>query len=215
MLELDHIVIATPDMKESISQYGNQFAVKAIKGGEHEDWGTYNYLSFFSNDGYLEFLGINDIEKAKQSANPLIRHLVYVTEESRFGAFQFGLRTKYLDSYIAHFEESNIPYQGPFPGERRKTDGTVLKWRMLFPDYNHEHEVLPFLIEWEDPDAVFSEPNLSNAQSITKIKYGGLPKEVFAHIYQLKLRKLNKNQLHLFNSKILFDDDRTLRFDLA
>src|SRR5690625_6775684 len=72
MLELDHIVIATPDMDESISQYGNKFAIKAIKGGEHEAWGTYNYLSFFSNNGYLEFLGIDDLEKAKDAENPLI-----------------------------------------------------------------------------------------------------------------------------------------------
>lgn len=215
MLELDHIVIATPDMNEIISQYGNQFAIKAVKGGVHEEWGTYNYLSFFSNNGYLEFLGIDNIEKAKDSENPLIQHLVYVIEENINGAFQFALRTKQLDKYVNHFEKNNITYKGPFSAQREKPDGTTLKWRMLFPDYNYKNETLPFLIEWENPDIVFSETNLSNVQSITKVKYGGITKEEFAHIYQLKQRKLSKNLLHLFNSKILFDDDKKVRFDLA
>ena len=215
MLELDHIVIATPDMDESISQYGNKFAIKAIKGGEHEAWGTYNYLSFFSNNGYLEFLGIDDLEKAKDAENPLIQHLVYVLERNNYGAFQFALRTKQLDQYVTHFEKNNIAYHGPYDAQREKPDGTILKWRMLFPEYNYENGVLPFLIEWEDPKVVFSEANLANAQNITKIKFGGITKEDFAHIYQLKPKKLNKNLLHLLNSKILFDDDKKLRFDLA
>lgn len=215
MLELDHIVIATPNMDDYIANYGNQFAIKAIKGGEHADWGTYNFLSFFSNNGYLEFLGIDDIETAKVSENPLIQHLVYATEEELFGPFQFALRTRQLDRYITHFENNDIPYSGPFPGERIKPDGTALRWRMLFPAYDYKQEMLPFLIEWEDPSIVFSEANLSNAQSITKIKYNGLTKETFAHIYNLKPRKLNKNQLALFNSKIFFDTEENLRFELA
>ncbi|HLR67328.1 VOC family protein [Virgibacillus alimentarius] len=215
MLQLDHIVIATPDMDESISQYSSKFANKVVKGGEHEEWGTYNYLSFFSNTSYLEFINIYDFKTAKEAENPLIQHLVHVLEESKYGAFQFALRTKQLDKYITHFKKHNIPYKGPYAAERVKPDGTILKWRMLLPEYNYKDEVLPFLIEWEDPNIVFSETNLSNAKSITKIKYGGITKEEFARIYQLKPRKLDKNQLHLLNSKIFFDNDRKLRFDLA
>lgn len=215
MLELDHIVIATPDMDDYISNYGNQFSIKAIKGGEHMEWGTYNYLSFFSNNGYLEFLAIDDKEKARKADNPLIQHLVYVNKKKLFGPFQFALRTKHLDKYINHFENNDIPYHGPFPGKREKPDGTVLKWRMLFPDYDYKNGILPFLIEWEDPSIVFSEENLSNAQSITKVKLGGITKEKFTHIYQLKPRKLNKNQLALLNSKILFEGDDELSFELV
>src|SRR5699024_3644077 len=197
------------------SQYGNKFAIKAIKGGEHEAWGTYNYLSFFSNNGYLEFLGIDDLEKAKDAENPLIQHLVYVLERNNYGAFQFALRTKQLDQYVTHFEKNNIAYHGPYDAQRQKPDGTILKWRMLFPEYNYESGVLPFLIEWEDTKVVFSEANLAKVQNITKIKFGGITKEDFSNIYKLKIKKFKKYILQLLKSKIYFNYNNKLRFNLA
>src|SRR5699024_1051550 len=151
MLALDHVVIAGNDAETASAQYGNQFTIKAVKGGEHTNWGTYNYLAYFSNDSYLEWLGISDLAKATDTDNPLIQHLVFMIENDLPGPFQFALRTNELNSYISHFDKENISYTGPVSGERIKPDGTALKWRMLFPHYDHSEEILPFLIEWENP----------------------------------------------------------------
>ncbi|WP_284141739.1 VOC family protein [Virgibacillus sp. LDC-1] len=211
MLALDHIVFAGTNAQEASANYGRRFSFKAVKGGEHESWGTYNFLAYFSNDSYLEWLGISNYEKAKHSDNPLIKHLVYVIDQQQPGPFQFALRTDQLDSYIEHFHKHNIPFHGPFHGKRRRSDGTVLSWRMLFPEYNYKEQVLPFLIEWESSNDVSS---LFNPQAITRIKYGGMDKDTFGHIYQLKPRKLIKNQLSLQNSKITFTDNEMLSFEL-
>lgn len=215
MLALDHIVIPAANAEKISLEYGNQFSIKTIKGGQHEQWGTYNYLSYFANDSYMEWLGVQDEQQAKRSDNPLIQHLVYVLEENIIGPFQFALRTSEMDNYVAHFQENNIPFKGPNIAERKKPDGSTLKWRMLFPEYDHKKNVLPFLIEWENPKDVFGHNSLFNRQSITKINYGGVDKETFARIYQLKSRKLNKNLFPLHNSKILFAVERKLEFDVV
>lgn len=215
MLALDHIVIAGNNAEKASAQYGNKFTIKAVKGGEHTDWGTYNYLSYFSNDSYLEWLGVTDDKKAKNADNPLIKHLMYVIENDLLGPFQFALRTNQMDDYTEHFQAENIPYIGPIAGEREKPDGTVLKWRMLFPQYNYAKELLPFLIEWEDPKDAYPDTSLLNIQTITKINFNGVDKDTFAHIYQLKPKKLNKNLLALQNCKIQFTEDKQLHFNLV
>lgn len=215
MLALDHIVINSTNTNDIITRSGKKMAIKAVKGGEHDDWGTFNYLSHFSNNSYLELLGVNDLDKAVQSTNPLIQHLLYMQRNEINGPFQFALRTKQLDSYVTHFQKQGIPFKGPFPAQREKPDGTILRWRMLFPVYDYTTETMPFLIEWEDQKAAFAETNLANTQSITRVYYGSLDKPSFARIYQLKPKKLNKNQISLSNSNIYFAGDGQISFELA
>ena len=215
MLALDHIVINSPNTNDIITKSGMKVAIKAVKGGEHDDWGTYNYLSHFSNNSYLEMLGVNDYTKAKKSTNPLVQHLLYMQQEEKNGPFQFALRTKQLDSYVTHFKKEDIPFKGPISAQREKPDGTIIKWRMLFPMYDFKKETMPFLIEWEDQKAVFSETNLANTQSITQVNYGSMDKPTFARIYQLKPKKLNKNQISLLNSSIYFTDNDHISFELV
>ncbi|MFZ3578895.1 VOC family protein [Virgibacillus sp. DJP39] len=215
MLALDHVVIAAMNAEELSAQYGNKFTIKSIRGGQHNEWGTKNYMSYFSNDSYIEWLGTYDNEKSAQTTNPLIKHLMHVLEKNVSGPFQFALRTTQMDNYVNHFREKDIPFDGPFSATREKPDGSILKWRMLFPSYNYETEVLPFLIEWEDHKQAYPDTSLLNVQTIRQINFGGMDKETFSRIYQLKPKKLNKNQFPLSNSKIKFTDDEKLEFDLV
>ncbi|WP_053071890.1 VOC family protein [Ornithinibacillus contaminans] len=214
MLALDHIVIAGKNAEKDSVSFNKRLAIKAIKGGEHEHWGTYNYLAYFSNESYIEWLGIRDITIAKQSDNPLIQHLVFLHEKNQAGPFQFALRTDQMDDYITHFEENNIPYKGPFLGKRQQPDGTVLKWRMLFPTYDYQTGMLPFLIEWIHPSNGPSPISLTNSQAITNVSYSGVDKDAFSHIYQLKTKKSFSNQFSLQNTKIVFNNDEKLGFEL-
>ncbi|SES96840.1 Glyoxalase-like domain-containing protein [Oceanobacillus limi] len=217
MLALDHIVLAGENIEESSTKYGRKFAIKAIKGGEHEEWGTYNYLAYFSNESYIEWLGIQDYEKANTSNNPLIQHLVHNLDKQIVGPFQFALRTNEMDHYIDHFNAKNIPFKGPFFGQRERPDGTNLTWRMLFPSYDYTREMLPFLIEWGSSIGSKgpSVDSLSNPQAIMKINYGGIDREKFEHIYQLKPKRLLKKQFALQNSTIIFNEKNNFTFDLV
>lgn len=208
MLSLDHIVFAGNDLQAATKEYGN-IALKSVKGGEHDNWGTYNYLAYFSNNCYIEWLGINDVSKAQASENPLIQHLVHVLSTKSQGPFQFALRTTKLDAYVEHFKANNISFTGPVHGERLKPDGTTLRWRMLFPTYDYEQETLPFLIEWGQSEAERFDVSLINSQAITNISFGGIDKELFQHIYQLRPRARNR-QVRLRNAQLEFKNDGAL-----
>src|SRR5699024_9298724 len=56
ILAQDHIVISGTNVEQASEQYGKQLSIKAVKVGEHENWGTYNYLAYFSNSCYIEWL---------------------------------------------------------------------------------------------------------------------------------------------------------------
>ncbi|PAE28376.1 VOC family protein [Oceanobacillus profundus] len=47
MLALDHLIIAANDPEKAAQQFAQKYGVKVIQGGEHHNWGTYNYLSYF------------------------------------------------------------------------------------------------------------------------------------------------------------------------
>lgn len=212
MLALDHIIISGKNAEEVSATYGEQFSIKAVRGGEHADWGTYNYLAYFSNDSYIEWLGVNDLQQASSAENPLIQHLVYTLEQEVSPIpFQMALRTNQMEQYIQHFKKENIPFTGPFHGERKKPDGTILKWRMLFPSFDFRIESLPFLIEWEQP---LNPAGLQNPQAITSVTYSGTTKERFTHIFQLHARLRNKNYIRLHNTKIRFTEKGPLSFKL-
>src|SRR5690625_6093682 len=93
MLYLDHIIWTGDNIEKVSDQYGKDFAVKSVKGGEHEDWGTFNYLTHMSNNCYLEWLGIRDMKRAEMQEMPLIQHLTYALNNGIHGPFQFALRT--------------------------------------------------------------------------------------------------------------------------
>lgn len=213
MLSLDHIVFAGRDLQSATKEYGN-LALKSVKGGEHKSWGTYNYLAYFSNSCYIEWLGIHNVELAEQSENPLIQHLVYTLSTQKQGPFQMALRTTKLDDYVQHFEDNNIPFTGPIAGQREKQDGSTLHWRMLFPTYDFTKETLPFLIEWGQSEAERFDVSLMNSQAITSIEFGGVEEERFQEIYQLRPRA-RQRKFRLKNAKMKFTKDKALQVNIV
>lgn len=210
MLYLDHVIWTGNDVEEINKKYGIKFAVKSVKGGEHKDWGTFNYLTHMSNNCYLEWLGVRDIERAEKQDIPLIQHLVQTLKNGKDGPFQFALRTNKMMDYIDHFKANDIPYTGPVLGERRKPNGQLLSWRMLFPHGNYKDKgVLPFLIQWDQPEHKRVDVSLINHQAITDIEFSGTDKARFSHIYQLPNKKLSGNKIKLPNTNIHFTENAT------
>src|SRR5699024_8950327 len=73
--------------------YSNKLNLKSMLAYRHENWSTYNYLTYLSNNTYLEWLGIDNESVANQSDSPLIQHLIYHLENKQVGLFQFALQT--------------------------------------------------------------------------------------------------------------------------
>lgn len=215
MLALDHIVIGGSNAVVESAAYSRKHTIKVLQGGTHTEWGTYNYLSYFSNNCYLEWLDICDYQIAKQTSNPLIKHLRYQVDKKRSGPFQFALRTDNMDSYMDHFLKNNISYKGPYYGSRATPNDGNISWRMLFPSYDHTKETLPFLIEWDTPMRERITPSVVNAEAIQTLTFTSCDKAHFAAIYKLMFNKWNRNSLLLSNATLQFSDKGELHYTLV
>lgn len=203
MLALDHIIISAHDPEKSARKFAKKHSIQITKGGEHPDWGTYNYLAYFQNNTYIEWIGINDIKIATESKNPLIEQVVEALTNNIERPIQYALRTKEMDLYIEQMDAIKFAYTGPFSGSRGRPDGSVLEWRMLFPICPTTHP-LPFLIEWGDTPNAPTDPELTNQQAITSITDERKNVEAFKTAFHLPTRsgseliKLQNSNIHLF-----------------
>ncbi|WP_158234712.1 VOC family protein [Lentibacillus sediminis] len=192
MFELDHIVITAEDPASAAKAFAAKYHVKTMEGGRHEKWGTYNHLANFANDCYIEWIGIFDETTAANSDNPLIHQVSHALKQHLEGPVQFALRTQDMDHMVQHFQNSSIRFTGPIPGSRQKPDGSMLNWKMLFPEA--ESGVLPFLIEWGDGKNMPEDEQLINQRSIASVTY---PQnlEVFRQVF--RGIQLENSHLHL------------------
>src|SRR5699024_5616308 len=178
MLALDHLVIATQDRSIASNTFRKKTGIKPVVGGRHENWGTSNDLAYFSNDCYIEWLMIDQKEKAYQARNPLIQHTwEQLINREKEGIFQFAFRTNQLDFYIEHFERNKIPYIGPVAASRITPEGKLISWQMLFPLYDWNVETLPFLIQWDQAVTDRITPANIQQQAITNIYINCLTSE--------------------------------------
>lgn len=202
MLALDHIVIASKDPLQTASTFEKKHRGMILKGGKHENWGTYNYLAYFQNRSYIEWLGIYNEEIAKKSDNPLIHQLLHAFEKEIEGPIQIAFRTNKMDDYVKYFNENSILYKGPIHGSRKKPDGNTLNWRMLFPQSKDTYP-LPFLIEWGEISNFPDEQKFIHSKDIHQIQLP-TPKDTLQTIYQLHFEE---NTAELTNG-ILVSDER-------
>ncbi|WP_084780288.1 VOC family protein [Bacillus massilinigeriensis] len=165
-LELDHIVHYVKDpefMQKSFSNLG----FSTVKGGRHLNWGTYNSLCYFSNGCYLEWIGIDNIDIAKNSENPLIKQIVE-DEQLGEGFTQVAFRTNEINLLATRLKEKGQEVIGPVPGCRRREDGSLIEWSMLFLAQAPHECRYPFFIQWGEEDA----ERRAQIQPLTEHKVG-------------------------------------------
>ncbi|WP_312114162.1 VOC family protein [Brevibacillus reuszeri] len=149
-LALDHLVHFLDRPPVEATEKFRQHGFHAVAGGRHEPWGTWNSLSYFGLS-YVEFLSIEVRALAERSENPLIRQLV---EEIALGEglAQIALRTNRMNEWVNKLQKKDLIVQGPVAGSRKREDGSILSWRMLFFEDPQSKLRPPFLIEWQQSD---------------------------------------------------------------
>ncbi|MFE8699517.1 VOC family protein [Cytobacillus sp. FJAT-54145] len=148
-LQLDHIVHFINRHPNEVVERLQQINVHAVMGGQHEQWGTFNSLLYLEKT-YIEFLAIEDKEKAKESNNPLIKQLVREAERGE-GVFQVCFRTDNISALKQMLEDKGFVASSIFEGSRKRSDGKIIQWKMLFVE--DECPVsFPFFIEWNQSD---------------------------------------------------------------
>src|SRR5438876_675660 len=137
-LRLDHVMIVVRDLERAAAAY-QHLGFRVIDGGRHTGMGTYNKIVRFGLD-YLEILAVYSEEEAAQFQS---RRRIMEFLREREGAFTYALAVKGMPADAPAGEDR----------ERKRPDGTVLRWRTGYQNLMGEQPLRPFLIEWEESDA--------------------------------------------------------------
>ncbi|MFA1822592.1 VOC family protein [Virgibacillus oceani] len=206
MLALDHLIFAVKDPEKAAMEFAEKHDVKVVEGGKHENWGTYNYLAYFKNDCYIEWIGMFDEKLAAASDNPLIVQTYGTLSKGQEGFIQFAFRTDNMDDFLEHFKIAEVDYNGPFTGSRQRPDGSRLEWRMLFPQ---SERTLPFIVEWGKTKNVPQDKALINDKKIEEVSLDATNKALFKEIFKLEE---TEDVIQLENSRLKFEGDIELDF---
>lgn len=202
MLALDHLIITAKDPEKAAKEFGEKHGVKVVEGGKHDNWGTCNYLAYFANDSYIEWIGMFDEKLAETSDNPLIVQTYDALSKGEEAFIQFAMRTKRMDDFIEHFQQDGVNYKGPFAGSRQRPDGSRLEWRMLFPE--SEKTSLPFIVEWGKTKNVPQDKAFLNDKKIEEVTLNMANKSLFKEIFKLEA---SDDVIQLANSRLKFIED--------
>jgi hypothetical protein len=144
---LDHVVVATPDLAETIGEIGDVLGVTPSEGGRHPAWGTRNALLALGPRMYLEIVGPDFDQPSPPRPRPFdldrLDHPRLVT---------WACRADDLDSLIRRARQAGIELGDVHAGSRRRPDGSTLSWNMTDLTMPREGGVVPFFITWGGSD---------------------------------------------------------------
>ncbi len=151
MFQFDHLVHFVNSPVEAIQQFYN-IGLHAVEGGKHESLGTYNSLSYYDLS-YIELIGVYDKEAVlssstmKYSLRETLKNNQYIE-----GLTRIALRSTDLESIAERFRQLGLEVYGPHPMSRKRPDGSVVSWKLLYAGKHGEKLDLPFFIEWDQKD---------------------------------------------------------------
>ncbi|MCF2589147.1 VOC family protein [Brevibacterium sp. UCMA 11752] len=151
--KFDHLVIAVPNLAESVEQYHSILGVEAIPGGAHPGLGTANALLGLEGVGtgagrdiYLEILGPDPEQDPGLAASRLAGITEPTVQRWAIHPADFdGLVTSAARSIEPHIDLGEVHDM-----TRRTPEGTLLEWRLTRRTPLALGGIQPFLIDWKD-----------------------------------------------------------------
>ena len=147
---IDHVLLPVADLELGARVLGEKAGLQALPGGRHATGGTANYIVPLGRQ-YLELIAVVDEKEAVDSRLGL-RVMQAVKKGKTFVAW--ALRTSDLDGLRAKMQRARWDLPPIVEGSRRRPDGQVLSWRTQDIATGSQPTAVPFVIEWNIPDAL-------------------------------------------------------------
>ncbi len=144
MSQLDHIVIAAPDLDALVDEFHALTGVQPEPGGRHVGKGTANQLVGLGEGRYIELIGPDPSQDEPTEPRPL-----RVDEVTATTVVGWAVRPDDIGARVTAAREADYDPGDPNPMERRTPDGELLAWR-LTPPRGGLDGTIPFLIDWQD-----------------------------------------------------------------
>lgn len=167
MDQLDHVVVAAPDLDRARDEIAARTGVRAIDGGPHLGQGTRNALLGFDHETYLEIIAPDPAQPRAANFGARLATLDAPT------LLHWAIRSNDLDAVAARARQAGLTPTRPFTMSRRRTDGELLDWRLLGIGGHSAGGVVPFYIDWgSTPHPALSAPRLGAATFIVRLPAG-------------------------------------------
>lgn len=140
---LDHLVLAGPDLEQTVAWFTDLTGVAPAPGGSHVGLGTANYLVGLGGEAYLELIGPDPDQPAPENPRPF-----GVDELPAPRIVTWAMRTADLDGLVEQARAGGYDPGEPLAMSRRTQDGALLAWRLTRPRFDYGDGLVPFLIDW-------------------------------------------------------------------
>ena len=155
---IDHLVYATPDVDQSISELEARFGIRASLGGQHAGKGTRNALLALGPRTYLEIVGPDHAQPKPASAR-WFEIDTLATPRLVTWAVHGSALTQLAESAA----RNNVHIGDVLDGNRTRPDGVQLHWEYTNPRTMLGDGLVPFFIDW----GVSPHPAAQAAQGLT------------------------------------------------
>ena len=188
-MRLDHVsyVASHDQISDVVNRIGSQIGTAFVDGGIHPKFGTRNFTAPLLNGQYIEV--VCPLDHPATDATPFGRAVKKKSAEGG-GWMSWILATDDISKVEAIFSRSAID------GERKKPNGSILKWKQIGVLEVLEDFSQPFFVEW-----ISTEHPSKDGNAFAKIS------EIVLEADKAKMHKSVHNQIITMqqNSVINFD----------
>ncbi|WP_203568457.1 VOC family protein [Aestuariimicrobium ganziense] len=141
---LDHVVVATPDLSATVAEFEQATGVRPEPGGAHPDRGTRNHLVTFGEGHYLEIIGVDSDQPEPVEQRPFL-----IDERTHAVVATWAAHPDDIDGKAAAALDAGLNVGPVGDGARRTPSGDLLQWRLTPALTAGRDGAVPFLISWE------------------------------------------------------------------
>jgi hypothetical protein len=141
-LRLDHLVLGTPDLEETVRWFESVSGCRPLPGGTHPAWHTRNAVVPMGPGTYLEIIAP---DPTAAPARPCIFNLDVLSAPR---LVTWAAKGSDLGALVARARRQGIELGHPSTGGRQSQDGSRLTWELTDPFQPRAYGLLPFFIDW-------------------------------------------------------------------
>lgn len=144
---IDHLVLATPDLPETVKDFESLTGVEATPGGAHLGLGTRNFLVALGRGTYLEIVGPDLEQDEPERERPFGIDRLKSARLVAWATASTAIEEQVAASRAAGWDPGRVVSM-----TRRTPAGDLLEWRLTFPRERTPDRgganIIPFLIDW-------------------------------------------------------------------
>ena len=142
MNQLDHVVVAAPDLEAAGRRFEEETGVAPAAGGAHPGLGTRNSLVSFGGGAYLEIIAPDPEQDVSGS---FAERLATLAEPL---LFHWAVRVSELAPVQARAKDAGLAPSAILPTSRSLPSGERLSWELLGVGGHDHGGLVPFYIDW-------------------------------------------------------------------